>query len=118
MPPLTETPLQAEILRAVGSLPICRIFRNNVALAWAGELVSRNGSTVVIRNARPLHAGLCVGSGDLIGFRNDGRFLSLEVKTRTGRPSGDQLNWQRVVRQFGGVAEIVRSVDEALEAVR
>lgn len=118
MPPLKETPLQAEILRSIGGLPDVRLFRNNVALAWVGEIVSHNGVTVVLRNARPLHAGLCVGSADLIGLRNDGRFLSLEVKTSSGRPSLDQLNWQRIVRQFGGISEIVRSTEEALRAVR
>lgn len=114
-----ESQIQAEILRAVGGLPNCRLFRNNQALAWCGDIVKRfpNGS-ILLANARPLHAGLHVGSADLIGFQSGGRFLSLEVKSSTGRPSADQLNWQRIVRQFGGVAEIVRSVDEALEAVR
>lgn len=42
------------------------------------------------------------------------QFLSLEIKTDIGQPSPDQLNWQRVVREFGGIAGVVRSVDEAL----
>ncbi len=44
------------------------LWRNNVGQAWQGASAERVGSTVVVRNARPIHAGLCVGSSDLIGL--------------------------------------------------
>jgi hypothetical protein len=79
---------------------------------------------VVVRNARPLHAGLCKGSHDLVGWRSleintemIGRklavFCSLEVKTQTGKPSPDQIHWDQVVKNSGGLSGIVKSVEEA-----
>ena len=42
----------------------------------------------------------------------DGRFYGFEVKTETGRPTGLQEATIRKIRGAGGVAVIVRSVDE------
>lgn len=68
--------------------------------------------------------GLCPGSVDLIGWQarkitpeDVGKtfavFLSIEVKTATGKPSAEQVRWQKVVTQHGGIAMIARSVAEA-----
>jgi hypothetical protein len=68
--------------------------------------------------------GLCVGSGDLIGWKaitvtpeHVGQtlavFISIEVKTPTGKPSAEQVRWQKVVQQHGGIAVIARSVADA-----
>jgi hypothetical protein len=68
--------------------------------------------------------GLCPGSADLIGWRaitvtpeHVGQtlavFLSIEVKTDKGKPSTEQLRWQKVVQQHGGIAMIARSAEEA-----
>jgi hypothetical protein len=65
-----------------------------------------------------------VGSADLIGWRavtvtqeHVGQtlavFLSIEVKTDKGKPSTEQLRWQKVVKQHGGIAMIARSAEEA-----
>jgi hypothetical protein len=40
-------------------------------------------------------------------------FLSIEVKTDKGKPSTEQLRWQKVVKQHGGIAMIARSAQEA-----
>lgn len=65
-----------------------------------------------------LRYGLAVGSADLVGVRRpDGRFVALEVKSATGRPTPDQLQWLDLVRRCGGIAAVVRSVDEALEVI-
>lgn len=116
----TEAQIQAEILRIVGGRPDVRLFRNNVALSWVGSLVSNHNGRVVLDNARPLHAGLFVGSGDLIGWRvRDGiaQFLSIECKSHRGTPSPEQYNWRAVVQSSGGVGLIVKSVDEALRGI-
>lgn len=42
----------------------------------------------------------------------DGRFYGFEVKTETGKPTGLQEATIRKIREAGGVAGIVRSVDE------
>ena len=69
--------------------------------------------------------GLHVGSADLIGWQTRiiqpedvgktfAQFLSVEVKTMKGCIRPEQLHWQSVVNQRGGVAIIVRSPEEAL----
>ena len=93
----------------------CRAFRNNTAQGWVGQIVSHQPGLVVLSNARPLHAGLCIGSSDLIGFTDDGRFLAVEVKTERGRATEEQRRFIVVVRQFGGYAGIARSVDDAID---
>lgn len=42
----------------------------------------------------------------------DGRFYGFEVKTETGKPTGLQEATIRKILKAGGVAVIVRSVDE------
>ena len=110
---MTESSIQSEILRELTRDPRVRLFRNNVSRAWSGEFVRRlPDGTVILRNARPLRAGLIKGSADLIGWAGP-YFLSIEVKGPRGRPSPEQLTWLRAVQSAGGIAGIVRSVDEA-----
>jgi hypothetical protein len=72
--------------------------------------------------------GLARGSADLIGYRtvtitpdmvgqDVAVFVSLEVKTPTGRIRPEQANWQRTISAAGGIAAVVRSVDDALDAM-
>jgi hypothetical protein len=45
-------------------------------------------------------------------------FLSIENKNETGgKISEDQERWIRVVRQFGGIAGVARSIDDARKIV-
>ncbi len=85
-----------------------RLFRNNT-----GTLVDRNG--------RPVQFGLCKGSADLIGWRTVtitpemvgqqvAVFLSIEVKTPTGRLRPEQQAWLDAVQKAGGIAAVARSV--------
>ena len=68
-------------------------------------------------DGRWVDTGVPKGFSDLIACKN-GRIYFLEVKTETGRPSQDQLNFLAVMRdRYGCVAEIVRSVDDAVRAV-
>jgi hypothetical protein len=125
MPSEQET--QQRILLAHGSGPV-RLFRNNVGTGWAGAATrvtagnlsalahSLRPGDVVIRGGRPLHAGLCVGSSDLIGYRRvDGvaQFVALEVKSPTGRPTAQQTAFLDHITAAGGCAGIVRSVEDA-----
>ena len=115
---MTESSIQALIMRELTKDPRCRLFRNNVGIGWAGQLVRKypDGS-VLLAHARPLHAGLCVGAADLIGW-SAGRFLSVEVKTPTGAIRPEQITWRDNVLRAGGIAGIVRSVEEAKELIR
>jgi len=124
---MTEHAIQQRILLACGTGSV-RLWRNNVGTGWAGQATKvtpgnlravaqalRPGD-VVIRQGRPLHAGLCVGSSDLIGYRQvDGvaQFVALEVKSATGRASKDQVQFLEHIRGAGGCAGVVRNVDDA-----
>lgn len=130
---MTERDITRDILIAVSKLG-ARLFRNNQAMAWVGKatrittsmVVHCGPGDVVIRQARPLHAGLFVGSGDLIGITpvvirpehvgtTMGLFTSVEVKTKTGRTTTEQENWKTQILKLGGIASIVR---DGIEAVR
>jgi hypothetical protein len=128
----SEHQIQQRILLACGSGPV-RLWRNNVGTGWAGQATKvtqgnlnaiahtlRPGD-VVIRNGRPLHAGLCVGSSDLIGYRQvDGvaQFVALEVKTPTGRVTTEQTRFLDHIKTAGGCAAVVRSVADADSVLR
>jgi hypothetical protein len=105
-----------------------RLFRNNVALGWVGSMTKKVFDKVILSNARPLHAGLCKGSSDLIGWtsveitpemvgKKIAVFTAIEVKTNTGRPSKDQLNFIEVVKSSGGFAGVARSEKDIKEII-
>ena len=93
------------------------------------EAVTREGSVRIFRNnvgvlpdprtGGYIRFGLAVGSADLIGvLKPDGRFIALEIKTPTGKTTPEQEAWLNTIRSFGGVAEVVRSVDEAMVVIQ
>lgn len=121
---------EANIMRiiqlALGKMPNVKLFRNNVGQAWAGNAKRLNGSgNVLIENARPLHAGLCEGSSDLIGWtevtitpdmlgKKFARFTALEIKANeSSRVTDKQRNFLEVVVKAGGIAGIAHSPDGA-----
>ena len=133
---MSEQEIQQRILLACSKGP-SRLWRTNVALAWTGQAqqIKQRGrllldpGDVVIRNARPLHSGLCRGSADLIGLRSItigpehlgqrlAVFAAVEVKSATGRPTPEQLAFIDVVQQMGGFAGVARSVVEAAALMR
>lgn len=65
-------------------------------------------------NMRHFDTGLPKGFSDLFGFRkSDGRAVFIEVKTPTGKPSKEQLNFINKMRLYGALAGIARSVEDA-----
>lgn len=113
------------------------VFRNNTGSGWAGRSIAlapgqnyraRGGERVVL-DARPLKAGLCEGSSDLIGFRSVtitadmvgsriAVFAAWESKDGTGRASEKQRKFVDHVRNAGGIGAIVRSEEEALVTLK
>lgn len=85
-----------------------------------GVKVMRNAVGLVIpfarRGAAPFKAGLGAGSADIVGIVS-GRFFALEVKIPGGVISEDQEVWLVEIRQLGGYAAVVTSVEEAIGAV-
>lgn len=112
---MSENNIQNQILAAIGSRPDCRLFRNHV-----GRVQDDRGRWHTF--------GLCPGSADLIGWRaltigpeHLGQtlavFLSIEVKTVTGKLRPDQVRWMDAVKRHGGIAMIARSAQEAEAAL-
>ena len=129
---MSEHVIQQQILLAHSS-GTTRLWRNNVGTGWAGQATKVTGGNlravsqalrpgdVVIRQGRPLHAGLCVGSSDLIGYRQVNgiaQFVALEVKSATGRATKEQVQFLDHIQAAGGLAGIARSVDDAAAILR
>lgn len=119
---MSEHRIQNEIRLAISGK--ATLFRNNVGTAWTGDSTTLKDGSVLIRNPRILHAGLCAGSSDLIGWRSltitpemvgqtVAVFAALEVKSKTGRATAGQKNFCQRVTEAGGFAGIVKSPDEA-----
>jgi hypothetical protein len=60
------------------------------------------------------------GTADVTGYMLDGsgRVVGLEVKLPKEQPTREQLTWRDGVIAAGGVAEVVRSVSEAIDVLR
>ena len=123
-----ETPLLHRIMLALTGVNT-RTFRNQVGQGWYGKTRNIDRGVVVLENARPLKAGLCTGSSDLIGWhsveitpamvgRRIAVFTAIEGKTGKTRTTDEQFNFLEAVRQAGGIALIVRDEDEIEDAVR
>ena len=114
---MNEISIQQHIRLALGKVRHLRVFRNNV-----GKLPDP-------RTGRWVEFGVGgIGAADLLGWRTVtvtpemvgqriAQFVSLEVKTPTGRVRPEQENWRRVVEEAGGVAAVVRSVEDAQRAL-
>ena len=85
------------------------------ALSAEGCFVLRTNSGVYYdSNGSRIRVGF-PGLSDLVGFRPDGKFFALEIKTATGRPSEEQLKFIDFCHRKGIPAGIARSVEDALQ---
>lgn len=100
-----------------------RIFRCNTGEGWIGKAIFFSKPAkievypgdVIIRNAKRIHFGLTNGGGDYIGYSKIGKFISIELKTDTGKPSDDQLNFIDAVKSVEGIAGVCRSEEDGFE---
>jgi hypothetical protein len=92
-------------------------FRNNI-----GQYKTQEGYVIRYGVGNP-------GGSDLIGIvptvvtphmvgNTVGIFAAIEVKTPTGKPSKEQLNFIEVILKNGGIAGICRSPTDALKLVK
>lgn len=112
------------------------VFRHNVALAVVGKVtwiksicaVRVGPGDAVVRNARPLHAGLVKGGSDILGWtpveitpdmvgQTIAVFTAVEWKKDTPLTT-DQRNFLNNVKRAGGFAGVARTVAEALGIIR
>lgn len=99
--------LKRRVLLAIGALDGVRVTGRTAV----GQCVSPEGVHISF--------GLWVGLADVVGIVAPyGRWLALEVKTGNARPNADQKRFLAMIRGWGGIAEVVRSVDDALAALR
>lgn len=101
-----ESSLYGPIMIAV-SRTGARVFRNHVGVSQHDE-------------DRTIRHGLPPGSSDLIGWTSDGRFLAIEVKRPSWRPTpkwraSRQAAFLKAVNDAGGVAFVAVSPEHAVE---
>ena len=118
-----------------------RLFRNNVGMGWSpsgrgsniytvkrSQAIQCHAGDVIVKKARPLHAGLCKGSSDLIGWspikitedmvgQTVAVFTAVEVKVKSGKATVEQANFINTVESHGGRAGIVRTNDDLIEVI-
>lgn len=100
---MTEHEIQNSIRLKLSELGYA-VFRANV-----GKFQTKDG--------RWFDTGLPKGFSDLFAIKN-GKIYFLEVKTPTGKPTTEQLNFLAVMRdRYGCITGIVRSVEEAIKLV-
>lgn len=99
-----EHSIQNDIRNSTADIAV--LFRANV-----GQGITYDG--------RHFDTGLPKGFSDLFGFRkDDGRAVFIEVKTPTGKPSKEQLNFINKMRLYGALAGIARSVEDARRIIQ
>lgn len=120
-------------LQVLASSLGARLFRQNTGMAWVGKVERGPGTfrlaqgDIVIRNARPFHAGI-KGMSDLGGWvpveitpemvgTKVAVYVQVEVKAGA-RPTREQLAWIEAVRKAGGLAGIARSEDDLKAILR
>lgn len=93
-----ETIIQNNIRLKCNDLAV--LFRANVGTFKVGD--------------RYISTGLPKGFPDLFGIRkSDGKFIAIEVKTKTGKVREEQILLINMLRDNGAIAGVARSVDDA-----
>lgn len=113
---MTEQDIQNQIMLALS--PYGVVFRTNAGDYWQGERVySKEFRQQVLINLRKV-SGLPTGFSDLLIICNDGQAGFVEVKTPTGVPSPEQINFIDQMRARGCRAGIARSPEQAIKIIQ
>lgn len=119
----TEKDLLNEVQLAASRSRRCVLFRNNTGIGWVGAVAERTGNKITLHDFRPLHAGLCPGSSDLIGWtevvitpemvgRTVAVFTAFEGKTGRQTLKTHQANFLQRLREAGGIGAEVRTAED------
>jgi len=76
-----------------------------------GVFAWRNNSGGFKKGEHFIRVG-CVGSADIIGIINHGRFLAVECKVGRNRPSDRQKAWGSQISERGGLLIVAYSIDD------
>lgn len=104
---------EADILKA-----IMRLLKHHpkVAKVWR-----QNSGTFALQYGPKTHyfrANTARGMSDIMGILKTGKMIALEVKSAKGRVSEHQEEFLQQIRDGGGIAAVVRSVDDVLEILK
>lgn len=90
-----------------------------IALSEYATVFRANVGSGVTYDGRHFETGLPKGFSDLFGFRHsDGKIFFIEVKTPSGRLSKDQKHFLEQMRNYGAIAGVARSIDDAIKIIR
>lgn len=126
----SEAELMHDARLVIGQQPGQVVWRNQAGLERHGvdkllekirKLAVENMTFGILRlldsphkELRVTRSGLAPGASDTIGLvAPHGRFLAIEYKSHTGKPTDDQKMFIALVRKMGGVAGVAYTVDEA-----
>lgn len=125
---MSEQTLMSQIMLFLGRRLDVKLFRNNTGTGWVGKRGKTDiPGAVLLLDARPLHAGLCKGSSDLIGFtsvkitpdmvgKTVAIFTAIEIKDGA-KVSDEQKNFIEVVGNAGGYIGVARNTEDAARIV-
>ena len=104
-------PLESVVQRAV-----LDYLETQPRVLWA---MRANAGLQVVGEGRHRRAikGAPAGTADIIVCGPGGRFLGIEVKRPGGKLTAAQIRWAEMIRDLGGVAEVVTSVAEVRAVV-
>lgn len=89
------------------------------ALAPYAVIFRANVGRMKLPDGRYFSTGLPVGFSDLFGVRkSDGKAVFIEVKTASGRVSKDQKRFLSKMREYGAIAGVARSEEEAIKLIQ
>lgn len=95
--------------------------QNEIRLTLAEKCVLWRVNVGAFRTAdgRFITSGVPKGFPDLFGFRkSDGKAVFIEVKTPKGRPSAEQKKFLETMRNYGVIAGVCRSPEEAINLIK
>ena len=90
-------------------LEAMKYLKNKGVLCWRNNTMGVYDPKLNIYRSNPYNMK---GVGDIVGMTPDGRFLSIEVKTKTGKPSADQLLFIKRCTLNGGLCFVARSIED------
>lgn len=89
-----------------------------IALSEYATVFRANVGSGMTYDGRHFETGLPKGFSDLFGFRHsDGRIFFIEVKTPKGKVSKAQENFLEQMRNYGAIAGVARSADDAIRII-
>lgn len=94
--------LLSQILKTFGTGHSMTLWENKTGMAY--------------RNKRPIYYGL-KGSADILGIRQGGQMLCIEVKTGTARQTVQQKSFQKMITERGGLYILAYSIDDVKKAL-